>query len=190
MGRDIAGLLECDAVLFDFDWYESKGCRAEHSIAQIYNKSIYTIKDERMVEDADTRLYSMELTKRQLELLSDACDCHSRNICGQLDVGLGDIIETAIQRTFTTADFETRHNLREQVQMKLYEIKSLVWNLGPGSNMGIHYDGNSDILFDIHQVIRHFLWKLRPEPKESCCLSASPAHQWGKEPLITIKTLP
>jgi hypothetical protein len=190
MGRDIAGLLECDAVLFDYDWQESKGCRAEHSIAQIYGKSIYTIKDERIVSDADNRLYSMELTKRQLDLLSTACDCQSRNICGQLDAGLGDIIEAGIQRTYTTADFDTRHNIRETVEMKLYEIKSLVWDLGPGTNMGIHYDDKSDVLFDIHQVIRHFLWKIRPEPKTSCCLSASPAHQWGSEPLVIIKTLP
>ncbi len=141
------------------------------------------------MEDADKRLYNMELTKRQLELLSEACDCHSRNICGQLDVGLGDVIELAIHR-LPKYDFDVKHDIREAAKKKLYEIKSLVWNLGPGSNMGIHYDDNSDILFDIHQVIRHFLWKLRPEPKESCCLSASPARQWGSEPLVNIKTLP
>lgn len=190
MGRDIAGLLECDAILFDYDWNESRGCRAEMAIAQIYNKRIFKIKDERIIEDADKRLYSIKLTKHQLEVISDACECHSRNICGQLDAGLDEVIEKGIERAYTSATFDKRHEIRETARMKLYEIKSLVWDLGPGTNMGIHYDEKSDILFDIHQVIRHFLWKLRPEPKSSCCNCASPAHQWGKEPLITVKMLP
>lgn len=189
MGRDIAGLLECDAVLFDFDWNESRGCRAEMSIAKIYNKAIYKIKDERMIEDIDKRLFTMVLNKRQLEVLSNACDCHSRNICGQLDIGLEDLIEAGIKRAYTTADFNKRHDICEQAKMKLYEVKSLVWDLGPGTNMGIHYDESSDILYDIHQVIRNFLWKIRPEPKTTCCNSAMPVHQWGNEQLVTIKTL-
>lgn len=190
MGRDIAGLLECDAILFDYDWNESRGCRAEMAIAQIYNKRIFKIKDERMVEDADKRLYNIELTKRQLEAVSDACECHSRNICGQLDVGLDLAILMGIDKTYTTASFDKRHEIREDVKMKLNEVKSLVWNLSPGSNKGIHYDDKSDILFDIHQVIRHFLWMLQPEPKLTCINCASPAHQWGSEHLITIKALP
>ena len=190
MGRDIAGLLECDAILFDYDWNESRGCRAEMAIAQIYNKRIYKIKDERMVEDADKRLFSIELNKHQLEAISNACECHSRNICGQLDVGLEDVIEAGIARSYTTATFDKRHQIRETARMKLYEVKSLVWDLGPGSNKGIHYDDKSDILFDIHQVIRHFLWQLRPEPKPTCCNCASSAHQWGSDPLITVKILP
>lgn len=190
MGRDIAGLLECDAILFDYDWNESRGCRAEMAIAQIYNKRIFKIKDERIVEDADKRLYSIELTKRQLEAISNACECHSRNICGQLDVGLDDAIEKGIERAYKTASFDKRHEIRETARMKLYEVKSLVWDLGPGTNMGIHYDDTSDILFDIHQVVRHFLWKLQPEPKPTCINCASPAHQWGSEPLITVKALP
>lgn len=189
MGRDITGLLECDAILLDFDWNESRGCRAELAIAQIYNKRIYKIKNEMTVEDADSRLFNIELTKRQLEFLSDACECQSRNICGQLDIGLRDAVEAGIHRTYSTADFDTRHEIRETVNMKLHEIKSLVWDLGPGSNKGVHYDDKSDTLFDIHQVISHYLWQIRPEPKSSCCNSAFPVHQWGKEPLIIIKML-
>lgn len=190
MGRDIAVLMECDGILFDYDWNESRGCRAEMAIARIYNIRVFKLKDERMIEDADKRLFCMELNKRQLQYLSDACESHSRNICGQLDVGLEEAIESAIQKTYPTATFDTRHEIRDKVRMLLYEIKSLVWNLGPGSNKGIRYDEKSDVLFDIHQVIRHFLWKINPGPKMSCCNSAYPAHNWGNEPLVNINTIP
>lgn len=43
MGRDIAGLLKCQILLLDYDWQESKGCRAEHAIAQIYGLQIARI---------------------------------------------------------------------------------------------------------------------------------------------------
>ena len=40
MGKDIAALLECDAVYFLRGWHESKGCNAEFEIAKIYGKEI------------------------------------------------------------------------------------------------------------------------------------------------------
>ena len=189
MGRDISGLMECDAVLFDYDWNESKGCRIEMAVAQICNIQIHKLADDRMVEDADQRLFTMRLNKRQLKLLSDACDCHSRNICGQIDVGLEEIIEVALARTYTTANFDTRHDIREKVRMLLCEIKSLVWDLGPRTTYGVGYDDNSDILFDIHQVIRHHLWKIQPEPKYHCVNSASPALLFGSQPAVVVNTL-
>lgn len=189
MGRDIAGLMECDGVLFDFDWQESKGCRIEMAVARNCNIPIYKLADERVVEDADERLFTLTLNKRQLELLSKASDCHSRNICGQLDVGLEEVIENAIARTYDTADFDTRHGISEKVKMLLCEVKSLVWDLGPGTNKGVKYDDGADILFDIHQVIRHHLWKIKPEPKYHYTNDAADATIFGSQPAITIKTL-
>lgn len=40
MGKDIAALLECDAVFFLRGWQDSKGCNAEFEIAKIYGKKI------------------------------------------------------------------------------------------------------------------------------------------------------
>lgn len=40
MGRDIEALLECDGIVLCHDWFGSKGCRAECSVAQIYGKTI------------------------------------------------------------------------------------------------------------------------------------------------------
>lgn len=38
MGRDIAALLECDAVMFLPGWTRSRGCRLEYQAAKIYDK--------------------------------------------------------------------------------------------------------------------------------------------------------
>ena len=40
MGRDIEELLKCDGIILCHDWFGSKGCRAECSVAQVYGKQI------------------------------------------------------------------------------------------------------------------------------------------------------
>lgn len=42
MGRDIEALLGCDGIILCHDWFGSKGCRAECSVAQVYGKTIKT----------------------------------------------------------------------------------------------------------------------------------------------------
>lgn len=190
MGRDIAALMECDGVLFDYDWRESKGCRLEHAVAEIYNIRIYQVKDERVCADDDSQRFTMELSKKQLRILNDMCECQARNICGQLDVGLETIIYRAVERTYPTAEFQKRHEICEDIAMRLKEIKKLGWDMEGNASYGIKYDDLSDILFDFHQVIRHHLWLVRPEPKCDFTNDAYPATQHGSEPLVTILTLP
>lgn len=40
MGKDIEKLLECEGIILCHDWFSSKGCRAECSVAQVYDKII------------------------------------------------------------------------------------------------------------------------------------------------------
>lgn len=40
MGKDIEELMKCDGIILCHDWFGSKGCRAECSVAQIYGKQI------------------------------------------------------------------------------------------------------------------------------------------------------
>lgn len=52
IGRDIAALLTCDAVLFLDGWKASRGCNLEMEAALIYKKEIlfeYQLKNERNV---------------------------------------------------------------------------------------------------------------------------------------------
>ena len=41
-GRDIEALLGCDGIVLCYDWFQSKGCRAECSVAEVFKKKILT----------------------------------------------------------------------------------------------------------------------------------------------------
>ena len=52
---------------------------------------------------------------------------------------------------------------------------------------GVGYDEDADVLYDLHQVIRHQLWLDRPDDKKSIAtVDASEAMRFGSEPLATI----
>lgn len=40
MGKDIEELMKCDGIILCHNWFGSKGCRAECSVAQVYGKMI------------------------------------------------------------------------------------------------------------------------------------------------------
>lgn len=42
MGLDIEELLLCDTIYMSYGWQHSKGCRAEHALAEIYGIQIIT----------------------------------------------------------------------------------------------------------------------------------------------------
>ncbi|ROS79938.1 hypothetical protein EEL34_15255, partial [Muribaculaceae bacterium Isolate-039 (Harlan)] len=67
--------------------------------------------------------------------------------------------------------------------------KSVVCAVGPGTNNGVKYEDGADILFDIHHVMRHHLWKIKPEPKYHYTNDAAEATIFGSQPAITIKNL-
>ena len=53
---------------------------------------------------------------------------------------------------------------------------------------GVGYDDTADILFDLHQVLRHQLWLDRPEDKKShITVDADEAMRFGSEPLAIIE---
>lgn len=69
-------------------------------------------------------------------------------------------------------------------------IKKRFWGLESNALNGIHYDQTADILFDIHQVLRHQLWLDKPdENKSTITVDASEAMCFGDEPLIEIKKI-
>lgn len=79
--------------------------------------------------------------------------------------------------------------MRDDAETICREIKRKFWGQPGNGCYGVHYDDVADILFDIHQVIRHQLWLDNPNPdKPRFIVSADPAHQFGSEPLATIKS--
>lgn len=40
MGKDVEALMGCDGIILCYDWFSSRGCRAECSVAEVYGKTI------------------------------------------------------------------------------------------------------------------------------------------------------
>ena len=142
-------------------------------------------------------IYTLELTERQAKLLSYACDNFSRLICGQ-DMIYQDLFEQAWEKrskeatgNFMDKEFEGGwYLMRHQAERLCRLIKKRFWGLDYCSLYGIRYDDTADILFDIHQCIRHQLWLDRPADKKSnITVDADEAMQFGTEPLVVIKRI-
>ena len=141
-------------------------------------------------------IYQLELTERQARLLSWACDTIARIIEGQ-DRTYQDMLEAAWEKRCKEATGKMMDNewdggwsqMREDAERMCREMKKRFWGLEPNALYGVHYDNNGDTLWDIHQVIRHQLWKDNPN-RQQFTVDASEAHQFGDEPLASIKRIP
>lgn len=149
-------------------------------------------------KEQQEHIYNLKLTKRQVELLSYACDRFSRLIIGQ-DWTYQELFEQAWEKRCKEAvgghgmDNEWDggwQNMREDAEAFSRNIKKRFWNLDRQTMYGIHYDDTADILFSIHQVLRHQLWLDRPEDKKShITVDSDEAMQIGSEPLAIIERI-
>ena len=136
--------------------------------------------------------YTLTLTERQAKLLSYACDRLSRIICGQ-DWTYKEFMEEAWEKRCkqATGNFMDKEwdggwsAMRDEAETICKDIKRRFWGLESNAMYGIHYDDTADILFDLHQVIRHRLW-LDGDRKHIGVDSYTPM-RFGDEPLATIK---
>ena len=68
------------------------------------------------------------------------------------------------------------------------QIKKRFWGLESRSMYGIHYDNSADILFSLHQVLRHQLWLDKPDSEKSpITVDADTPIVFGSEPLAIIE---
>lgn len=142
-------------------------------------------------------IYSLQLTKRQAELLSWACDRLSRIIQGQ-DWTYQEFFEEAWEKRCKEATGQMMdkewdggwHNMRSDAEKLAQQIKKRFWGLDARTLNGIHYDDSADILFSVHQVVRHQLWLDRPENERSTAtVDAFEAMRYGSEPLAKIERI-
>ena len=140
-------------------------------------------------------VYQLEITERQAKLLSYACEQFARLICGQ-DWSFQELMESAWEKRSKEAtgkcfdkDWEGGWDkMRGDAERLSKEIKSRFWGLSSNTLNGIHYDDTADILFDIHQVIRHQLWLDSDNDKKTrLTVNSDEAMQFGDEPLAKIK---
>lgn len=139
-------------------------------------------------------VYQLELTERQAELLNYACDRLSRIICGQ-DWTYQEFMEEAWEKRCKEATGEIMdkewdggwYAMRADAEAWCKQIKKRFWNLESNALYGIHYDDVADILFSLHTVIRHQLWKDRPGEKSRMTVDSDEPTKVGSEPLATIR---
>ena len=148
-------------------------------------------------KEQQEHIYNLKLTKRQVELLSYACDRFSRLIIGQ-DWTYQELFEQAWEKRCKEATGKMMddewdggwQNMREDAEAFSQNVKKRFWGLDRQTMYGIHYDDVADILFSLHQVLRHQLWLDRPEDKKShITVDSDEAMQIGSEPLAIIERI-
>ena len=154
------------------------------------------IRKEKIMSEKP-RKYKIELTEHQLRILSFVCDQYSRLICGQ-GWEYQQLFEAAWERRAKEAtgnamdkEFEGGwYAMREQAEQTVNQIKALFWGMEPNAHYGIYYDKTADLLFEMHQVIRHQLWLDTPEDERSrWTVDASEAMTLTDEPLIKVEQI-
>lgn len=141
-----------------------------------------------------SKTYQITLNEYQLRILSAACDRYSRLICGQ-GMEYQDLFEAAWEKRCreSTGKAMDEHfdggwyAMREDAESIVSQIKARFWGMPYNAHYGIYYDNTADLLFEMHQVIRHQLWLDSPEDKRSnITVDASEAMKLTDEPLIEV----
>ena len=138
-------------------------------------------------------VYQLELTERQVKLLSYACDQFMRCIQGQPEA-FQSLMEEAWEKRCKEAVGGTGMdekwnggwwNMRHQAERLSRLITKWFWGCRQG--YGIYYDDAADIFFDIHRVLRYQFYKDRGDTSKAFVDSENPTSPIGSEPLAVIK---
>lgn len=133
-------------------------------------------------------MYQITLTKSQLELLKEITDKYARLLIGQVDK-LDDVFTDALLKHGNNGerDYEYQRDC-DYINNQLEILHTFCWKQQPNQYYGVKYSEKSDTLFDMHDVIRHQLWKDRGGDKSAFTNDSYPAHHWNtNEPLIKIE---
>ena len=144
----------------------------------------------------EKHIYSLELTERQAQLLSWACDNMARIIEGQ-DHTYQEFMEQAWEKRCKEATGKMMdkewdggwRNMRLDAEEMCKQMKKRFWGLESNAVNGIHYDDSADVLFDIHRVIRFRLWQDNPNRSPITVDSEEPYSSIGSEPLAEIEKI-
>lgn len=144
----------------------------------------------------EEKVYNIQVTEKQLRILSATCNAYMRLICGQ-SMDLAELMESAWEKhckkaTDKMIDEEWNggwSKAREDAETYAQAIRDRFWFCKPGSLYGLGYDETADMLYDIHQVLRHQLYLDLPENERAemkWTVLADPPMQFGKEPLPVV----
>ena len=141
------------------------------------------------IKNKTMKKYKIELTEYQLKALSSVLDKQARLIFGQLDIAIEDECLEALVKHRHNGNYQDAYDDKEKLEDLLYQLKKLCWNQSKNASYGVNYSDYSDMLIDMHEVIRHELWK-EDDKRLNYTVDAYPAHHWnGNEPLIKVEKL-
>lgn len=151
--------------------------------------------NKREVKNEDYK-YVIRVTEKQMRTLSEACDLFSRAIIGQ-DFVFKDLMEEAWEKRCKEAtgkmmdnDFEGGWSaMRADAEAISLQMKQRFWGLGAQSLNGIHHDATSDLLYDIHCVLRHQLWLDNPDPNKFRGVDSDTPLHVSNEPLCIVERI-
>lgn len=140
--------------------------------------------------------YKIELNERQLKILSWACDRMARIIEGQ-DHTYQEFMEMAWEKRCKEATGESMddtfeggwYKMRSDAEEMCKNMKLRFWGLPSNALYGIRYDEDADILFDIHRVLRHQLWKESDNKSNMTVDAEEPTTSIGREPLVMVRKM-
>lgn len=134
------------------------------------------------------KTYTLTITEEHLKLLSEITDKMARVIVGQLDYGIGEEVDAAIARHRSDGKWnDDFYEISKQAKVYLDMLHTMCWDQAPSTRYGVHYSKKSDALWDMHEVLRHQMWKENPDRSKMTVDSDKPFH-WNKEiPLIKIE---
>lgn len=131
---------------------------------------------------------SFEFDSKELSKLSTICNDMARMICGQ-PFSMKDALTSAwynISPRNKDADDILSHKLDAYLSM----LHTLCWHSADNELDGVHYDENSDSLFDMYQVFRHVLWEDAPDDKKSqYTVDADMPIQYSKFDLVRVERI-
>lgn len=130
------------------------------------------------------------LDTHQMELLRNVCEQAARLIAGQLDYTLVDELVQAYEKSYKNdvEKLKDTDKVRTLVSKEFDKLHTLCWDLPINADHGMNYDENSDILWDMYQVIRHQLWNDNQKGKDKFwCVCADKPMKTSKEEFILIE---
>jgi glutathionyl-hydroquinone reductase len=130
-------------------------------------------------------MYNITLNRRQIELLAEVLEQHSRIMCGHMTTSTITALDRALEQH--TESFDEYICKRYDVENKLDELKKIIFpELGNG-NYGVGHSDESDTCYEMYKMIRlQFDKERRGDEKYTPNVHSTPPLHHSKEPLIDV----
>ena len=136
------------------------------------------------------KTYTIELSERQIRMVSESLEFTSRFICGQVGTNYWPSDALRHENMNTEQDFQDYMTRRDLMDHLMDAVKMVGWKMKPNSYQGIGYNKNADTLYDMHKVINYVLWNDQSDEDKRLTRhsrSSDKPLKHGEEPLIVVK---